>query len=398
MRKTIYCLFVCIFFLTATGPAFSADMLWRLTHNDQDVLLIGKVQKINNGIYDINIAHVISGKAISGTIKVKISDEQTKSIGGINFNDKLLLSLDRSLWRYKIKGNLFKVSSLDYRKMQIVSPWSGSDKAALEYYVNSGGIYKEFFYKEDRVYVRIKPDIVNRIFPYPPITIDNKDNIVYGEDLDSANIDLNGDGVKDNIRFSCEFGDGNFVLYINNKVLKGSGCILEGYCKIVDINSKDKFKEIAIEERGPSDDYATAFYYYDGKRILPMGKIQGSFENGALKIGGLSKIKTMTRGKVLHTWFYPDSYKLSPNHLLEHINQKLYQMNTKVRIKRALPVQKSSTNSKITFTLKTGEEAIILASDDKEWCLIRNSKGQFGWFKINGLDGHQFFDGLCYAD
>lgn len=363
-------------------PALSADLLWRLTHNDQDALLIGTIEKIDENNFYVRVAKVISGEQSKSIIKVKINQDYVNNIGGIHKNDKMLLSLDKKWSGYAIKWNMFKVSTMDYRYLRITSSWPAGDKAALEYYINSNGKYNDF-------------------------TINAQDDVVYGDKIDYTKIDLNGDGITDTIKFSIDDPyKNNYTLSVNDVILPAMGDNLDGYCKIVDIDTKDKIKEIIVCESGPSGDYATAFYYYDGKRLIPMGKIQGALSNKALKINGSGIIKTTTRGKILQTWFYPDTYIIGAKHLLKHIDQDTYQMNTKVKVKKALALQKSRNNKQTTFILKPGEEATILSSDNKEWCLVRNSKGEQGWFAVDdyikirrtGLPASEFFEGLCNAD
>lgn len=216
-------------------------------------------------------------------------------------------------------------------------------------------------------------------------------------------IDLNGDGIVDIIRFGCVKGGDTFSLVINNSAITGNGSTLDGYYKIVDIDSTDHIKEISISESGPSNDYATQFYYYDGQNICSLGKIEGSHE---VKIDGSGIVRTQTRGGILHTWFYPDSYKLSEDHTLEHIDQDLYVMNCMVTMRESLPLQKARGDPEVIVVLAPGEVVKILATDNKEWCLVENSKGIKGWFAVDGYDkirginkhGHEVFYGLSYAD
>ncbi len=194
-----------------------------------------------------------------------------------------------------------------------------------------------------------------------------------------------------------------FILTVNGVSIKGSGDNLDGHFNVVDIDTKDNIKEIAVPESGPSGDYKTAFYYYDGKHIVEMGKVQGS---DAVKIDGSGTIVARTRGLVLHTWFYDDPYKLTKLHLLKRVPKDLYEMNCKVKVKRPLALKKSRSSSKIAITLQLGEEVTIFSSDDKEWCLVENKEGVQGWFAIDGFDqirganlsASEFFDGLSYAD
>ena len=215
-------------------------------------------------------------------------------------------------------------------------------------------------------------------------------------------IDLNGDGKKDKINLNCLPGEYEYSLTVNNSKINGSGDNLDGIMYIADINTKDKYKEIAITESGPSDDSKTYFYYYNGSSIIYMGKVQGN--NYSLKINGSGKFITKTRGAILQTWFYSDEYKLSATHKLSHITEKYRKMNTIVTVKKPLKLQKSPTDSSPLMTLKTGQKVLLTDTDNKKWCAVETAEGQKGWFsttslwEINSVPATDYFDGLCMAD
>lgn len=220
---------------------------------------------------------------------------------------------------------------------------------------------------------------------------------------DVMEVDLNGDGKYDVVRFSCVEHSDTFSLFINEASIGRRGDNLDGHFRIVDIDSTDDIKEVAITESGPSDDNATYLFYYDGQNIILMGRIQGSYE---VNIDGSGVLTTRTRGKILHTWWFADSYKLSKDHMLEHIDKDLYTMNESVTMKKNLYLQKSRTDSETIVILVPSEKVKILASDNKEWCLVENAKGIKGWFAVDrfriirgtGKRASEIFEGLCYAD
>ncbi len=215
-------------------------------------------------------------------------------------------------------------------------------------------------------------------------------------------IDLNGDGIKDKINLKCSQGDREYTLTVNNTKINGSGDNLDGIMYVADINTKDKYKEIAITESGPSDDSNTYFYYYNGSKLIYMGKVQGN--NYSLKINGSGKFITKTRGAILQTWFYSDEYKLSANHKLFHITEKYRKMNTIVTVKKPLKLQKSPTDSSPILTLKTGQKIFLTDTDNEKWCAVETADGQKGWFStssllnINSIPATDYFDGLYMVD
>jgi hypothetical protein len=62
----------------------------------------------------------------------------------------------------------------------------------------------------------------------------------------STGIDLDGNGSNDQIIFKCEPWSDEFWIKINGAELTGRGDYLEGTYSVVDIDSTDKVREIAI--------------------------------------------------------------------------------------------------------------------------------------------------------
>src|SRR5437764_1241005 len=85
--------------------------------------------------------------------------------------------------------------------------------------------------------------------------------------------DLNGDGISDTITLSFidERGPLDYNLRINNVEITSYATNILPIFNIVNIDTNDKFKEIAIYEEGPSSDEATTFYFFNGKHIILTG-------------------------------------------------------------------------------------------------------------------------------
>ena len=83
-----------------------------------------------------------------------------------------------------------------------------------------------------------------------------------------SDFDLNGDGNTDKIKYHLDKNEYDFSITINGIIIKDKGECMANYINIVDIDESDNIKEIAVEEYGPSDDYFTHFYYYDGSKHI----------------------------------------------------------------------------------------------------------------------------------
>lgn len=232
-------------------------------------------------------------------------------------------------------------------------------------------------------------------------------------DSRQSDVDLDGDGKMDEIGFSLDETASDFILSVNGARMTGHGSNVESSFGILDIDARDSYKEIAVSEWGPSTDFFTSFYYYDGRDVVFMGKTAGLYYDlegqDGIEFNGDGTFMTQTRaGGCLQTWFYSDQYVLNLAHLVLNISQDLYEMNSRVTVLKSIPLQTSPTDSEVVANLEVGEAVTILSSDETGWYLVENSKGTHGWFeikfdgfcKISGTDlsSGEVFEGLSFAD
>ncbi len=221
--------------------------------------------------------------------------------------------------------------------------------------------------------------------------------------------DLDGDGIKDNISLVT---DGfSYTLTVNYATARGSGEQIQGQYKVVDIVPGDSFLEIVIEEYGPSDDYMSTFYRYNGETLIPMGKIEGLCGNNKA-VKGNGTVLGQSRGSILETWYFQDEYTVnsqsqlirSPKDFYHKLN---YAQASPLKLKTPfLPFVKSPNSTEIAFTLNQGEEIRFVGSDNIKWCLFETTDGRRGWLEISGfwdiagagITAGDVFDGLVLAD
>ncbi|MHB9027944.1 MAG: hypothetical protein ACYC9O_04190 [Candidatus Latescibacterota bacterium] len=184
-------------------------------------------------------------------------------------------------------------------------------------------------------------------------------------------VDLDGNGKPDRIIFEGKPDGNTFTIIVNGVRHEGKGNYISGRYEIVDIDSTDGLREIAVPEWGPSDDYATTFLLYRQGKIREIGKIPGA--GNMMRVDGSGMIHTMVRGQVLHTWFYPAAFTLDEKHTLHMVEQPLYPMftpkggftgfsqGTECTAKRSFPLRASPTDLTIVRTLVPGEKFTIVA-------------------------------------
>jgi hypothetical protein len=147
-------------------PVNAADIFYRLTHNDQYSLVLGKVTKVGPTSFEFSSIRVISGHRMPDQIVIMTNGTPQPKKSG----EKLLISLERVNDGYRIRWGLFRVSNLDPKKLRIIkSTWPQSDLAALEHYVHTNGAENNFFFVFGSAFVHNSDSTFTRIYPKLPI-------------------------------------------------------------------------------------------------------------------------------------------------------------------------------------------------------------------------------------
>jgi hypothetical protein len=172
MIKTIAFLIISSFLLLLPQQAIAADALYRMLHADevedfkadQDVIIVGQLISQSGDYFTVEVNKVISGSVDSDKILL-YSDFQygwgDTSEGAMipKVNDYCVMSLKKYGSYYKKAWGIFNATNSDYKTLKLHSedikyPYYTGDIAAIEWYVNSGGTEKDFFFNENRVYVK----------------------------------------------------------------------------------------------------------------------------------------------------------------------------------------------------------------------------------------------------
>lgn len=235
-----------------------------------------------------------------------------------------------------------------------------------------------------------------------------------------ASTDLDGDGTMDEILLRTKDNPNGeevtgYVLSVNGKEISYEGENINPLFNIVDLLPEDGHHEIAVSEEGPSNDDATVFFRYKADSLSVIGEIQGFLGAypqtdgmGRLVVNGDGTVTTQSRGEILQTWFYEDTYRLSDSDELIRVVKDLYPMVTEVTLLKPLKTQVARDNEAPGHTFQVGEKATLLETDNKEWVSIRNEDGEISWFQIKGFYeilgqdepylATDIFDGLIMAD
>lgn len=146
-------------------PADAADILHRLTHNDQYALVLGTLTSAYPGGGVLAVSRTISGKQLWAPIRLAIPRDPNLRL---HEGDLVLASIDRKGSAFSVKWGIFRVSSLNPASLRILEPrLAPGDRAALEHYVHTGGRENDFFFVSRSAFVRYADGTFRQIHPQP---------------------------------------------------------------------------------------------------------------------------------------------------------------------------------------------------------------------------------------
>ena len=236
----------------------------------------------------------------------------------------------------------------------------------------------------------------------------------------AAEADLDGDGAADRIVLKTgtnPYYDEviSYVLFVNGEEISYEGSMIDPLFHVVNISVEDPYLEVAVSEEGPSSDFLTVFYRYRDGELTKLAEIQGFLGKypgtdtiGDVMLDGSGRITTKTRGAVMQTWFYDDSYVLTDDDQLVQEVKELYPLDTEVTLLKKLKTVRSMDSSEEGYVFQIGETAVLMETDNREWVSIRNDQDEVFWFRIRNHSemvgqeeegfAYDYFEGLNMAD
>ncbi|MBR5127317.1 MAG: YARHG domain-containing protein [Roseburia sp.] len=179
---------------------------------------------------------------------------------------------------------------------------------------------------------------------------------------------------------------------------------------ITDIAYYDDKLEIAILDDGPSDDPVTYFFQYDGE-LNYVGEVQGfpfddygnnSYDGftGQNSVMGISKVD-LIHSAYVYTYYW---YNISERTLekMERVSSD-YTWYQPHALYVDIPVYYSMDEKSPVLTMQAQEEVYFIATDCKEWILVRDSNGVEGYIRVKdgqilniGLPAEEVFSELYF--
>ncbi len=244
----------------------------------------------------------------------------------------------------------------------------------------------------------------------------------------SVSVDLNGDGSSDEVSFQAS-EDAATILHLSVNGVDYAGSVYDegfftdmlesAYYCITDIDTSDSSLEIAIMDYGPSDDYITDFFRFDGTDLKYIGCVSGMIvsslsDRSDLTFVGNGTISSYMRLSVLQTWFAKADWRLSKTEGFEPVAQALYYPNSTngcdLTTNVEIPVYSNNSISSEKSLIPAGTALTLIATDNISWVLAKNSEGKECWIHLEGEYGQSVetasgsdyppnvFSGLLIAD
>jgi hypothetical protein len=219
--------------------------------------------------------------------------------------------------------------------------------------------------------------------------------------------DLNGDGNYESIYYGLDdisIGLESYKHKIENDIYDNNPH-KEKYI-LVDIDVDDNQKEIGLMVEGPSNDYITFFYSYDGVNLLELGSVPFLVDNLKEQLDEGGNVYGKMRLQILQTWFAESRWRLVDNKLV-HMLEKLFDVSSDQthNLLVELPLYRNIGDENI-YTIMTPQQVKFLLTDNKNWCKLKGEDGSEGWFRIEEfhylpdlkLYSQEVFDNLNFAD
>lgn len=224
------------------------------------------------------------------------------------------------------------------------------------------------------------------------------------------NVDIDGDGKADQIRFNIMNG----VLSINGECINtiAGDDVLD--FNVVDLDENDGHKEVYIKYSGDDAMNANLFFNYENGLVNDVGFVK----SGDPAIDGSGKVVFKnSASQFFETSFVDKDYMYFKDNVLRIQQKELYKLGDIsredsnadscqiIKPKKELNIYKEKDSKEKAAVLEIGEEVKLIGSDLKNWVLVENSKGIRGWFRVEdsiivkelNLPSYDVFDGLNFA-
>lgn len=167
---------VLLWMIAVTGfpsSAHAADLLWRLTHGDQDALVIGVLTATGGDELQLVSARTLAGLPVAAEVRIRTRADAPPWPQG----SAVVASVDVAGPVLTEKWGVFRVSSANPADLTVLEgPLTDGELAAFQRYLNSDGRDSEFTFIADRVYVKKSGGSLELIYAAPETSSDTSSN------------------------------------------------------------------------------------------------------------------------------------------------------------------------------------------------------------------------------
>ena len=216
----------------------------------------------------------------------------------------------------------------------------------------------------------------------------------------SATADLNGDGRPERVYLTVSVpknAPAQRLLHIGDLSVEIHAQLPEGIA-IVDIDSKDRFKEVDVRCGNPGDGGYSLVYGFDGRSISEMGEVGShpDFRGNGIVYGGSWTGAFMIRHK-----FALDGKRRK----LNEIRQPMYYVGRTFKAESSFPICYSMEDASVVADIEPKSQILIVAvafqpikkrtampnryeTIERGWYLIKSQSGLMGWARWDTVVQH----------
>ncbi|MBQ6887908.1 MAG: hypothetical protein IJN54_10385 [Lachnospiraceae bacterium] len=217
-------------------------------------------------------------------------------------------------------------------------------------------------------------------------------------------VDLNSDGISEDVIYEPQSSDGINVELLF-AIYPGSECLTPvsewkgevpqmispsaDFFFVVDLDSKDDYREVVILDEGFSDDPEFRFMRYQDDAIVYLGSVFTDSPYNELMINGNGKITGSGRLSIFQTWNAPFTWELEGEKIRLVEEEWYYPYNDSVTGQDVKQIKKMTVYSEPDLgaekmALEPSDATVTFgATDNKNWLQFFREDGAEGWIYLN---------------
>ncbi|MBT4503917.1 MAG: hypothetical protein HOC74_39655 [Gemmatimonadetes bacterium] len=209
-------------------------------------------------------------------------------------------------------------------------------------------------------------------------------------------VDLDGDGTMESLSVAALEEYGGFEMVVSGSRIRGNlGDPVMGLT-VIDIDTADSLKEIAVFTNQPSNDDRYRLYSFQNGSLDDMGLLEGwpRFTGDG----------TIIAKDWMGYWYRTDHYILTDDRRVRLVPQEFYYINISGVAIRPVPLYAERRTGEAVATVKPGERVTVVLSDHRSvtggqdspnWYCIMTANGLLAWMSyppIYAFEGFQVAD------